>query len=550
MEAPRIFAYNVLMRTFSDGPDPKEIIFLYKRLKQMGSNGDSYTYPLLFKVCSRLSLTQLGRQILVHALQLGFDADLFVYNAIIHMVASWGELDLARQVFELKFDRDLVSWNSMINGYVQGGRFCEALDLFHRMRVEGMKPDDVTMIGVVSCCAQSKTLNLGMKIHQSIEESGLNCTLHLYNALMDMYIKCGCLVSAKKLFDEMPRRSVVSWTTLIVGYLSAGKLDVARKLFDEMPDRDVITWNAMMTGYVQYRQSKEVLTLFNDMQHSNVKPNEGTIVCLLSSCAQLGALDIGLWAHHYLDAHRLQKTVEVGTALVDMYAKCGNIDKSLRVFKDMLQKNSHTWTALIGGLALHGHGQDALSYFRKMINVGLEPDEITFIEVLSACCHAGLVQEGRTLFLEMSTQFKISPKLKHYSCMVDLLGRAGLLDEAAELIRSMPVQPDAVIWGTLFFASANHKNIQMGEWAASRLLELDPDDSATYVLLSNMYVEANMWDQAWKIRRLMRKKGMEKDPACSLIEVDGIVSEFLVRDNAHPQKDEIYKCLIQLSRQS
>lgn len=273
------------------------------------------------------------------------------------------------------------------------------------------------------------------------------------------------------------------------------------------------------------------------------------MVSCLSACSQLGALDVGIWVHRYIEKHKLSVNVTLGTALVDMYAKCGNVAKALQVFNEMPGRNSLTWTSIIGGLATHGNAHDAISHFSQMIDHGLVPDEVTFLGVLSACCHGGLVEEGRNFFNQMNSTFNLPPKLKHYSCMVDLLGRAGLLEEAEQLIKNMPIEADAVVWGALFFACRVHGNVEMGERAALKLLELDPLDSGIYVLLANMYGEAKMWEKAGEVRKMMRERQLDKTPGCSSIEVDGNVYEFIVRDKSHPQANHIFECLTQLTRQ-
>ncbi|KAG2671200.1 hypothetical protein I3760_14G123000 [Carya illinoinensis] len=548
---PNVFSWNVAIRGYSESESPEEAVVLYKgMLRKEGSRPDNYTYPLLLKVCASLSLQLMGSQIISHVLKLGFTMDIYVHNSVIHMLVSCGELGTARKVFDEGFVRDLVSWNSLINGYVRSGFAGEALSLYREMEVERVKPDEVTMIGVVSSCSQLADLNYGREFHRYIEKNGLNFTLQLSNALMDMYMKCGSLEEAQAIFDSMTRRTIVSWTTMIVGYAKTGFLDIARKLFYEMPEKDVIPWNAIIGGYVQAKRSKEALTLFHEMQASNIKPDEVTMVNCLSACSQLGALDVGIWIHHYIEKHNLFLNVALGTALVDMYAKCGNIKKALGVFQEMPQRNSLTWTAIICGLALHGSAHVALSYFVEMIDIGLLPDEITFLGVLCACCHGGLVEEGRMYFAQMSSIFNVIPKLKHYSCMVDLLGRAGFLEEAEQLIKCMPMEADAVVWGALFFACRMHGNVTMGERAASKLLELDPGDSGIYVLLANMYGEANKFEEARKVRKMMIRRGVEKTPGCSSIEVNGIAYEFIVRDKSHPQSEQIYECLVHLTRQS
>ncbi|GAV63323.1 PPR domain-containing protein/PPR_1 domain-containing protein/PPR_2 domain-containing protein [Cephalotus follicularis] len=547
---PNVFSWNVSIRGCLESGKFREAIFLYRQmLTAGGSRPDNYTYPLLLKVCASLSVNYIGHEILCHVLKMGFDSDIYVHNAVIHLLASFGELEAAHKVFDGSCVRDLVSWNSLINGYIRSGRAQEAIRIYRELEAERVKPDEVTMIGIVSACAQLGDLKLGREFHLYITESGVNLNVSLANVLMDMYMKCGDVDAARKMFDSMEMKTIVSWTTMVVGYAKCGLLDTARKLFEDMPEKDVVPWNAIIGGYVQAKHCKGALALFNEMQANNVKPDEVTMVLCLSACAQLGALDGGIWIHRYIEKHNLYLNVALGTALVDMYAKCGNITRALQIFREMPERNNLTFTAIIGGLALHGNANDAISYFSEMTNAGLMPDEITFLGVLSACCHGGLVEEGRKYFAQMNCKFNLSPQLKHYSCMVDLLGRAGLLEEAEELITSMPIKADAVVWGALFFACRMHGNVLMGERVASKLLELDPHDSGIYVLLANMYGEANLWNDARKVRKMMRRRGVEKIPGCSSVEVNGIVSEFIVRDESHPQSQQIYECVVQLTRQ-
>lgn len=546
-----------MIRAIGESQCPFEAFDLYKKMLVFGSfsdvslRPDNYTFPLLFKVCAKFLLSRLGHGILGHVAKMNYDGDIYVRNALIHFLASCGELETAHQVFDESCVRDLVSWNSLINGYVKCGRGDEALRVYGGMEMErSVDADEVTMIGVVMACAQLEDLELGCKFHRYIRDQGLNMGVRLANALLDMYVKCGDLEKAEELFERMEEKTVVTWTTMVVGYAKLGCLDIARRLFDAMPEKDVVPWNAMLSAYVQAQHGKEALSLFHEMQAMEVKPDEVTMVSCLSACAQIGALDVGIWIHRYIEKHNLSMNVVLGTALVDMYAKCGNIAKALQVFREVPGRNALTYTAIIGGLALHGDAQDALSCFHEMIRAGLVPDEVTFLGMLGACCHGGLVEEGRKIFSLMNSKFNVPPKVKHYSSMVDLLGRAGLLEEAMELLESMPMEADAVVWGAMFFACQKHKNIELGERAAMRLLQLDPNDSGIYVLLASMYVERNMWHKAEGVRKMMRERGVGKTPGCSSIEVNGNLYEFIVRDKSHSQSDQIYECLAQLTKQT
>ncbi|KAL6642950.1 hypothetical protein ACP70R_021131 [Stipagrostis hirtigluma subsp. patula] len=524
---------------------------LYRSLLRSGSaRPDHLTFPFLLKACARLRETRYGGSVLAHVRKLGFGADVFVVNSAMHFLAACGSVAGARRLFDESSVRDVVSWNTLIGGYVRMGLPREALEVFWMMAEDGVvRPDEVTMIAAVSGCAQLQDLELGERLHGFVESNGVRCTVRLMNTVMDMYVKCGSLELAKSVFERIDNRTIVSWTTMIVGHARLGLMEDARKLFDEMPERDVFPWNALMAGYVQCKQGKEAIALFHEMQEAKVDPNEITMVNLLSACSQLGALEMGMWVHRYIDRHQLSLSVALGTSLVDMYAKCGNIKKAICVFKEIPEKNALTWTAMICGLANHGHAGEAIEHFRRMLELGLQPDEITFIGVLSACCHAGLVQEGREFFSLMSSKYHLERKMKHYSCMIDLLGRAGHLEEAEQLVNTMPMDPDAVVWGALFFACRIHGNITLGEKAAMKLVELDPSDSGIYVLLANMYAEANMRNKADKVRVMMRHLGVEKVPGCSCIELNGVVHEFIVKDKSHADTDAIYDCLHEITLQ-
>ncbi|VAI90654.1 unnamed protein product [Triticum turgidum subsp. durum] len=544
--------YNAALRALSlcahRGLVPR-CLPLYRSLL-LSARPDHLTFPFLLKACACLQERGYGDSVLGHVFRLGFHADVFVVNAAVHFLAVRASMAEARRLFDQMLVRDLVSWNTLIGGYVRRGVPGEALELFWRMAEDGtLAPDEVTMIGVVSGCGQLRDLELGKRLHRYVESNGVRCTVRLMNVLMDMYVKCGDLERAKSVFERIDGKTVVSWTTMIVAYTKFGLMDDARRVFDEMPERDAFPWNALMAGYVQCKQGKEALGLFHEMQEAKVSPDEITMVNLLSACSQLGALEMGMWVHHYIDRHRLSLSVTLGTNLVDMYAKCGNIEKAIHVFKDLAEKNALTRTAMICGLANHGRADEAIQYFRRMIELGLQPDEITFIGVLSACCHAGLVKEGREFFSLLVSKYHLERKMKHYSCMIDLLGRSGHLDEAEHLVNTMPMEPDAVVWGALFFACRMHGNITLGERAAMKLVELDPSDSGIYVLLANMYVEAGMKKKADKVRVMMRHLGVEKVPGCSCIELNGVVHEFIVKDKSHTDSDAIYDCLHEITQQ-
>lgn len=531
------------------GSKPLQAVEFYVRMILSGVEPNSYTFPFLLKSCAKFGAAQEGKQIHGHVLKLELDSDAFVHTSLINMYAKNGELDNARLVFDKSplrdavsftalitgyvssgsmddarrlFDeipiRDAVSWNAMISGYAQSGRFEEALVLFLEMRKANVAPNESTMLTVLSACAQSGSLDLGKWVASWIEDHGLSSNVRLVNALIDMYSKCGAL-------------------------------DTARGLFDAMHQRDVISWNVMIGGYTHESRYKEALALFRLMLRLNAEPNDVTFLGILPACAHLGALDLGKWIHVYIDKkfQSLTNTC-LRTSLIDMYAKCGNIEAAKQVFDDMEAKSLASWNAMITGLAMHGHANAALELFSKMADEGFKPDDITFVGILSACNHGGLVDLGRQYFSSMTKDYHISPQLQHYGCMIDLLGRAGRFDEAEALMKTMEMKPDGAVWGSLLGACRIHRRVEMGEFVAKHVFELEPENAGAHVLLSNIYAGAGRWDDVARIRTRLNDMGIKKVPGSTSIEVDSVVHEFLVGDKVHPLSKEIYEMLREVDR--
>ncbi|KAH7656959.1 TPR-like protein [Dioscorea alata] len=408
------------------------------------------------------------------------------------------------------------------------------------MECGDLRPNDVTMVSILSVCGKKGDLELGKWIHSYIEINDIPKDLILINAILDMYVKCGSIEDAKQLFDKMTERDSVSWTTMLAGYAKAGELDAARRVFDSMPQHDIASWNALISGYEQNGQPKEALALFNESQLSDVRPDQVTLVATLSACSQLGALELGCWIHAYMEKNNFNLNFHLATSLIDMYSKCGDLEKALHVFESVEKKDVFVWSAMIAGLAMHGKGKAALDLFSQMQDANIPPNHVTFTNVLRACSHAGLVYQGRLFFSQMQPIYGIEPRVEHYGCMVDILGRAGLLEEAEEFIEKMPIQSGASTWGALLAACVLHKNVDLGEYACKRLLELEPGNDGAYVLLSNLYAKTRKWDGVARLRKQMKDTGIKKEPGCSLVEVNGVVHEFLVGDTAHAQSEKIY----------
>ncbi|XP_054805728.1 pentatricopeptide repeat-containing protein At1g08070, chloroplastic-like [Prosopis cineraria] len=510
IEEPKSSAYNVIIRALTYQQSPDEALLLFKQMCASAVHPDEFTFSSVFKACSKFRGLVEGQQIHAHVVKRGLQSYGFVENTLIHMYAICSDIQVARMVFDGMPERDLVAWNAMLAGYAKNGCWEEIVSLFLKMLEMNVGFDEVTMITALTACGRVANLDLGEWIAQYIEANGLKGNTNLITSLLDMYAKCG-------------------------------QVDAARILFDQMKQKDVVAWSAMIYGYGQANRCYEALALFNEMQKANVDPNEVTMVSVLYSCGVLGALETGKWVHFYIKKKKLKLTVTLGTALIDFYAKCGLIDSAVEVFEKMTTKSIISWTAIIQGLASNGEGRRALEFFQLMQQAKVKPNDVTFIGVLSACSHVGLVEEGRTLFLSMNKDYGIEPRIEHYGCMVDILGRAGLLDEAFQFMKNMPLEPNVIVWRTLLASCRAHKNVPIGEESFRQIVQLEPAHSGDYILLSTIYALAGRSEDALKVRSQMREMGIKKSPGCSLIELQGVVHEFFSEDDEHSHSKEIYR---------
>ncbi|GJV11923.1 pentatricopeptide repeat-containing protein [Tanacetum coccineum] len=347
-----------------------------------------------------------------------------------------------------------------------------------------------------------------------------------------VYASFGCIEDARKVFDGMCVRDVAVWNAMVSGYCKVGEFEKARELFEVMEERNVVSWTALIAGYAQGNRACEAVEVFRRMRVDGVKPDEVTMVALLSACAQLGALELGEWVHGYIDEYNLRKSMSLNNALIDMYAKSGNIKKAMDVFENMKDQCVITWTTVIAGLALHGLGKEALDIFSRMEKSRVKPNDVTLIAVLSACSHSGLVKSGRWYFNNLLKKYGIKPRIEHYGCMIDLLDRAGCLLEAQEVLKKMPFEANAAIWGSLL--AALYKNVDLGKKALDHLVKLEPYNSGNFLLLSNLYAANGHWNESGSIRKAMRDNGVKKIFGVSCIEVNSRVHEFISGNGSHP----------------
>ncbi|CAN6331688.1 unnamed protein product [Urochloa humidicola] len=511
--APTAFSYNVALRLFAFSR-PGTSLRLFLRMLRAGIRPDAYTFPFLLLAAARSPAPALARS--AHALL--EKLDLRDHDHTVHslttMYSYLGEPLAARRVFDGIPHRDVVSWNSMIKAYQRAGMTAEVEGMFRSMVAEGaVAPNGVTVAVVLTACREAGNLVLGRWVEEWVRSNGMEVDSLIGSALVGMYEKCG----------EMAE---------------------ARRVFDGISDKDVVAWNAMITGYAQNGMSNEAIALFHSMREVGLRPDKITLVGVLSSCAAVGALELGAELDRYASIRGLYSNVYVGTALVDMYAKCGDLDRAIQVFGNMPCKNEASWNALICGLAFNGRGHDAIQQFELMKNeIGLQPDDITFIGVLSACVHAGLLEYGRCLFNSLTSVFKISPKIEHYSCMVDLLARAGHLEEAWDFSEKIPGKADAVMLGALLAACRKCKNVEVGERVISKIMELEPSNSWNYVVSSKIYATSDRMDDSARMIGLMRERGVSKTPGCSWVEVKGKVLEFYASAEPQHGAEDMYQLM-------
>lgn len=511
------FLWNFMIRGYACNGFSLNSIVLYREMLSFGHKADNFTYPFVLKACGDLLAVEIGRRVHSEVVVTGFESNIYVANALVAMYSKFGEMESACMVFDKMPERDLTSWNTMISGYVKNDNPREALVVFEKMRKSGLRADGTTLLGILSACAQLMALKQGKAIHAYVvRKSGEICNEFLTNSLIEMYCNCKYVANS-------------------------------RRLFDGAEVKDTVSWNSLIRGYERIGEAFESLRLFCRMVMEGAEVDEVTIVTMLTTCDQISALQFGMSVHSYLVKKGFGANVIVGSALIHMYSKCGSLFCSRCCFDDMPRKNLVSWSAMISGYGAHGRGEEAISCYRELIANKYTPDEGLLTSVLSACSHAGLVNDGKDIFNRMTREYKVKPALAHYSCLVDLLGRAGHLDEAYELIKTMEVEPSSDIWAALLSACRLHRNVKLAEISAHKIFEMNPKGVGSYICLSNIYAAEKRWDDVERVRAMMRRKGLKKPPGCTFVELDKMVHRFLVGDKSHPQTEDIYAKLKDLN---
>ncbi|KAL5731139.1 hypothetical protein ACHQM5_003897 [Ranunculus cassubicifolius] len=516
---------------------------------QSAHNSLSHHYRSLIRTYARESSLEQGQ--ILHAILLknGLLASPFSYlrNALLQMYASCDLPLNAHKVFDEipKPFMDTIDWTTLMSSYVHNRYPDQALRLFHAMQEEeeeeGVERDEVTFVSFFTACSKLGNLGVGGKGHGEMIKRGLCFGVTVSNAAMDMYVKCGRMKDARRVFDEMSEKSVVSWSIILSGVIKWEGVVNGRYLFDEMPMRNEVAWTVMIAGYIENGFTRKAFLVMNDMMLSMYcEMNHVTLCSFLSACSQSGDLLMGKWVHAYAMKTRVKRLhLMVETALIDMYSKCGRIELACRVFENMPYRNVVAWNAMLSGLSMHGRGKAVVELFPRMV-AEVKPDDITFICVLSACNHSGLVDEGYQHFNDLGPLYGITPKIEHYACTVDLLGRAGRVEEAEVIVREMPISPNEVVLGSLLAACAFHGKLSSCERIIQELIQIDPLNTEYHVLLSNMYTSAGRLDAAGSLRQILKTRGVSKVPGMSSIRVDGQVHCFGSGDKSHPWTQDIY----------
>lgn len=474
MSEHNVVSWNAMISGYVQQGYPEEAAKLFEEMQQEGVIPDKVTFVGALQVCASMRALEKAQQLHIQLVKLGFNSDLTVSNTLIDTYAKCESIHDAWEVFASITERDVVSWNVIIAAHVQPGSGEKAISLYQQMQQEAIKPNEATFVSILKACTILGDLERGKQFHKKVMKEGFKLNTFLASALVNMYAKC------KRLED-------------------------AYEVFSNVEEKNVVVWTAMIAGYAQQGLGKEALSLYQRMEQSGLKPNEATLISILKACTSLGSVERGLQIYDQIRKSNLKTNTLVMNSLVEMYANCGSIDDAHLAFNEMSERDVVSWTAMIGGYAQQGLVKEALTLFEQMLKEGVKPNAVTFVSILSACSHAGLIDAGCHYFYSMTRDHGIIPTSDHCACMVDLLGRAGHLEEAADLITNMQTQPTELVWRTLLGACRTFSNEALANYAAEQILQLNPDNDAAYVLLSNMYGASSSCTEALELNEL----GME-----------------------------------------
>ncbi|KAL3820082.1 hypothetical protein ACJIZ3_005987 [Penstemon smallii] len=482
-------------------------LFILDLIDRGAVESDARLYIKIFKKCTDYGKVKEGKMAHAHFLTSKFKHYVVLGNTLINMYAKCGDMVMARKVFDEMLERDMVSYTMLITGYSQSDKFVEALSLYVEMLRMGLKSNEFTFGSVLKSVGGMESYGMGRGIHGVCVKSGYEENVFVGSALVDFYTRC-----------EM--------------------MEEARAVFDRMKSKNEVSWNALIASYARKGEGHNAVKLFLEMKRGGFEPTHFTFSSIFAACASTGALEQGKWVHTHMVKMGLNLVAFVGNTLLDMYGKSGSVQDAEKVFYRLVKKDVVSWNSMLTTYAQHGLGNETIHLFEEMRGMGFHPNKITFLCVLNACSHAGLLNKGLYYF-ELMKKCMLVPEIRHYVSIVDLLGRAGQLERAENFIREMTIQPTAAIWKALLGACRMHKNMELGAYAAERVFELDPHDSGPHMLLSNIYASAGRLSDAARVRKTMNESGIKKEPACSWVEIENSVHVFVANDDTHPQREEI-----------
>ncbi|KAK4773568.1 hypothetical protein SAY87_028587 [Trapa incisa] len=612
--------WNCMMAAYTKSSMFMEALELFEEL--LGSHPrmkpDVYTYPNVLKACGELGRVGYGEAMHAHLVKNGCLLDVVIGSSAVRMYARCGRSSNAVRLFDQMPERDVACWNTVISCYYHDGQAEKALEFFQRMKVSGLEPSSTTFTTAIASCSRLLDLERGKEVHRELIKCRFPLDGFVGSALVDMYGRCSDLEKAKEIFEQIPKKTVVSWNAMFSGfsligdssscirlwrrmydegikpslatlsitlsaasrssqlrhgkfihgyiirntvkvdiftscslvdfYFKCGKVCSAENVFRKTGKMDTHSWNVMISGYASIGNYFEALDVFDEMNRTGVRPDPITFTSILSVCAQMTSLEKGKEIHESIKENRFETNEIVMGALLEMYAKCGAVDEAYHVFERLSRKDLMSWTSMITGYGSHGQAWEALGLFLKMRQENIKPDKVTFLAILSACSHGGLVDEGCYYFRLMITEYGIKPEIEHYSCLIDLLGRAGSHREAYQIFQQTPeMKKDLGLLSSLFSACYYHRDMELGEEIARIVSESEIDDASTNITLSNIYASVKRWDKVRQVRSKMKDLGLKKNPGCSWIEIDKMVQPFYVEDKSHPMAESLYDFLTVLT---
>ncbi|KAI5067652.1 hypothetical protein GOP47_0018180 [Adiantum capillus-veneris] len=610
---PSVYTWHAIIAAHTKLGQNERAFQLYNNLLDSKLKPNEYIHVAVLKACANLTDIIQGNLIYSYIVEDGLETDLYIGNTMMDTYSKCGHLQDAQKVFTKMSNRDVVSWNTLITGYATHVHGLEAIQLLQQMHQEGMRPDDVAYSSVVKACSSMSDARKGELIHHSIIESGGGGDSHFCNILIHMYMECGSVEDANKVFERLLDRDVVTWSTMISGYahlghgakaleafermqgenlkpnnvtypsvlnacasllvLDEGKLihfhimqsdydqdfyigsaliDMYAKcgalqdalgVFDRFPAPNEITWNSMIAAYAQTEHGEEALELFQRLQVLGFKPDRVTYLSALKACCSMAALDWGKLLHDQIIRRGFVTELSVGNALIDMYSKCGSLADACTVFGDMPNQGIITWSTLLAAYAQHNDYLSVFECFEKMQKIGVRPNSVTFVSLLSACSQKGFTDKGYEYFFSMKASYGLKPTTEHYNCLIDLLGRGGRMHEAEHLLATMPFQDKFMGWKSLLSHCKVYNQVKRARRCFNRLVVIDPKDASVYALMLDIYANANMWNEVREIQEMRNRAGVRGKLGKASIQVGNVFHSFTVGWRNHPKQDVIYKKL-------